>query len=480
MRFVRFLTYLRLPVILAPFNWPIDCHCFVMYLSENFVSEVIFFFFKKVKSMETKAKINNDVEKRGWLKKKGNKQGLWHNRYVSMNEKSIIISKDDQFTNIDSVVPMCPEVTFEVMQGSTPRFSIKPAKSDEAIVFTAPSNEEVSQWFAIFRTAQSSAIPLSMEDFQIISVIGRGYYGKVMLCRRFDNDKLYAIKSIRKQRLAESDGCSVLTEKNIMMRIHHPFIVNLCFAFQTETKVYLGLEYAPGGELFYYMESSGTVPIDDARMYIAEIGLALSYLHQYGIIYRDLKPENVLFDADGHIKLTDFGLSKELGCDKTAQTFCGTPDYLAPEIILAYKYGTKVDEWALGILAYEMILGRTPYYNDNKNEMFEEIVTLDPYFPDGMDPRIVNFIMKLLTKDPERRPNFEDLKDDPFFEGVDWDAVYNRQYEPSYIPEVKNRFSTDNFDPEFTTELATDSFVTPGLHNFGNINGFSFVQPNFV
>ena len=417
------------------------------------------------------------LQKRGWLKKKENNQGLWHNRYVSISDHSIIVSKDEAITSIDIVIPMTPDVTFELVRGATnPRFQIKPSKDAQPILFSACSSEEISEWFNVFRSIQTTCTKLSMDDFQIISVLGRGYYGKVMLCRRYDNDQLYAIKSIRKSVINDVDGCSVLTEKNIMMKIHHPFVVNLCFAFQSDRKVYLGLEYASGGELFYYMEKVGVVPIDDARLYIAEIGLALSHLHKYGIIYRDLKPENVLFDADGHIKLTDFGLSKELNGTTGATTFCGTPDYLAPEVVLQQEYGTKIDEWALGILTYEMIFGRTPFYNENKSILFQDIVESEPFYPEDADERIVDFMKRLLEKDPKKRATFEEIKSHPFFEGVDWDAVLGREYMPSYIPQIKDRFSTQNFDPEFTNEIAVDSFVTPGMTDFGNIAGFSFVQ----
>jgi serine/threonine protein kinase len=317
-----------------------------------------------------------------------------------------------------------------------------------------------------------------MDQFRIVSVLGRGFYGKVLLCQKLDTKELYAVKTIQKKRLHEtgkSEGA--IAERNIMMKAHHPFIVNLCFAFQTPSKYYLGLEYAPGGELFYHMDKMGVIQIDDARLYVAEIGLALSYLHSIGIIYRDLKPENVLLDAGGHIKLTDFGLSKALVDSESTSTFCGTSEYLAPEVVLQMPYSYPVDIWALGILAYEMILGATPFFDDNKSKMFSSIVSADPEFPPQLDSRICDFISKLLTKNAAERPTFEDMKRHPFFEGFSWDTVISRGYRPTFIPHTKDPLDPSNFDPEFTTEVPVDSFVPPAL-DVANVPGFSYFDDN--
>jgi serine/threonine protein kinase len=318
-----------------------------------------------------------------------------------------------------------------------------------------------------------------MDHFRVVSVIGRGVYGKVMLCQDLDTWELYAIKSIHKKRLVETGNtASVISERNIMMKAHHPFIVNLCFAFQSPSKFYLGLEYAPGGELFYYMKKHGAVQIDDARLYAAEIGLALTHLHSLGIVYRDLKPENVLFDRLGHIKLTDFGLSKVLDRTGKTQTFCGTSEYLAPEVVMGLPYGYEIDLWSLGILIYEMLLGVTPFADENKSTLFTNIVSGIPRFPPGFDGRVRDFIRRLLTKDATARPKFEDLKGHPFFEGFDWGMVERREYRPNFIPPTRDLLKPTNFDPEFTTEVAADSLVTPGMAEFGRVPGFSYFDDN--
>ena len=413
---------------------------------------------------------------KAWLRKKGSNQGNWHKRFVTLTNSSLVISKDEEQTVIEHTIDVSEIKSAEIIEGAaTPRFQITFNDDSEHLLFSGSSPEEVKKWVIAISNIKTTHAQLSMDNFRIISVLGRGFYGKVMLCQNIDTGELYAIKSIHKDRLAEQGKAqTVMAERNIMMMAHFPFIVNLCFAFQTPSKFYLGLEYAPGGELFYYMDSVGSVVLDDARLYIAEIGLAISYLHSLGIIYRDLKPENILFDADGHIKLTDFGLSKSLVDSQETTTFCGTSEYLAPEVIMQKPYSYGIDEWALGILSYEMILGSTPFYDENKAIMFGRIVSENPYFPPGLDERILDFISRLLTKDPKQRPAFNDLKTHPFFEGFDWDKVYNKEYRPNFIPQIKDPLNPTNFDPEFTTEMPTDSFATPVVGEVGRVPGFSY------
>lgn len=368
-----------------------------------------------------------------------------------------------------------------MLEGSNqPRFTIT-VSPEETLILNAEKQVDANRWIAAIRSVTAPQASMSMDMFNIVSVLGRGYYGKVMLVQKKDTGELFAIKSIQKSRLAESGKSeTVLAERNIMMKAHHPFIVNLAFAFQTPSKFYLGLEYAPGGELFYHMDRLGTIQIDDARLYTAEIGLALSYLHSIGIVYRDLKPENILLDSNGHIKLTDFGLSKDiLATDTgTASTFCGTSEYLAPEVVMQMPYSYPIDMWALGVLVYEMILGTTPFFDENKAKMFTNIVSAEPFFPAQLDRRISDFIGRLLDKDPNTRPKFEEIKDHPFFEGFNWDKVYNREYRPNFIPPTKDPLNPTNFDPEFTSEAAADSYVPPAVGDVGNVPGFSYFDSN--
>ena len=414
----------------------------------------------------------------GWVKRKGNRQGLWHKRFLTISGNRLTFSKDEKGQIVDQrlELPTTAKATL-VETSASPRFTIEVPGTDPILINTQ-RREDAMRWITAIHTVCSAQMmpSMSMEQFSIVAVVGRGFYGKVMLCQKKDSGELYAIKSIQKKRLQETGKSeSVITERNILMRARHPFIVSLCFAFQTPSKFYLGLEYVPGGELFRCRDERGTIEIDDARIYIAEIGLALEFLHSIGIIYRDLKPENVLLDANGHVKLTDFGLSKVIEKAQSTSSFCGTGEYLAPEIVMQMAYSYPVDIWGLGILAYEMIIGQTPFFDENKTKMYSNIVSSEPYFPPEIDPCVSDFIGQLLTKNADERPKFSELKSHAFFDGLDWDKIVKKEYQPSFIPPVIDPFKPLNFDPQFTNEVPTDSFVQSPLDEVGNIPGFSYI-----
>jgi serine/threonine protein kinase len=298
------------------------------------------------------------------------------------------------------------------------------------------------EWIVSIRAATFKYTSLTMDSFTILAVIGRGAFGKVMLCENKATRQLFAIKSVHKDRLIRSGQLhTVIFERNILGRVSHPFIVPLCFAFQTPTKFYLGLEYLPGGELFRHRAKLGA---DALRYYIAMIALVLDCLHANGVIYRDLKPENVLLGQDGYVKLTDFGLSKEI--DSETGTFCGTPEYLAPEVIRREPYGFRIDWWALGIMSYELLFGVTPFRHENRSRMFALIQTRDLTFPDGADPTIVHFIRGLLNKDPKNRFTFEELKTEPFFAGISFQDLLDKKIPMEFRPNIRSAKEPSNFD----------------------------------
>lgn len=325
--------------------------------------------------------------------------------------------------------------------------------------------------FSILKGLIESKKGYTMENFTIISVIGRGTFGKVMLVKHKTTGQFYAIKSVRKKELRLSGQPQwIVAERNILMFIQNPFIVHLHFAFQTSSKFYLGLEYVPGGDLFTLLQKNGVVKPYNARIYISELCLAIDYLHRCDVVYRDLKPENILFDTNGHIKLTDFGLAKDLYESGTTTTFCGTYFYVSPEIILHKPYNYAVDWWALGVIICEMLSGEQPFHGDTRQDIFESIVNAEPDIPECIEPTTRDFIRLLLNKDPTKRPTFDEFAHHPYFAGIEWDDIYHKRVLPSYVPPSKD-LGTANFDNAFTDEAPIDS---PGNSDRLYIDGFSF------
>ena len=228
---------------------------------------------------------------------------------------------------------------------------------------------------------------ISLEAFHIIKVVGKGSFGKVFLVRHKATRQLYAMKVLKKDHIIKKNQVEhTKTERSVLSYIHHPYIVGLNMAFQTTDRLFFILDYCAGGELFFHLGKVGRFPEDRAKLYAAEITLALEYIHKKGIIYRDLKPENVLLDNDGNVRLTDFGLSKEGVVDHSsgANSFCGTPEYIAPEVLLRQGHGRAVDWWSLGALLFEMICGLPPFYSKNRETMFQKIMTAELNFPSFM------------------------------------------------------------------------------------------------
>lgn len=416
------------------------------------------------------------MELRGWLKKRLMSERKWSKRYAVLREKKISLFKDEKCKEEDSVYELSSQTSVEGLVGSeSPSFMLT-LSDGIVILFGVETQEMVQKWITGIRSAFERSPVLSITSFDIISVLGRGAFGKVMLVKHRSTQKMYAIKSIQKKKLLDAmKSNTAFAERNILMKARHPFIVQLFFSFQTPSKFYLGLEYVPGGELFFHMKNRGAIPVEEVRLYSAEIALALSYLHSIGIIYRDLKPENVMLDSEGHIKLTDFGLSTEVvESENGKDTFCGTSHYISPEMIYKIKYTYKIDWWSLGILMFEMITKYTPFANSNKNKLYEDILKSEPEYPESMDKDAKDLISLLLTKNPKNRPDFNEISSHPFFKSLDWTKVYNREYTPKFIP--KQQPETLNFDSSFTTETATDSLVDASSAQFP---GFSYVVQSF-
>eukprot|EP00499_Haloplacidia_sp_CaronLabIsolate_P008876 CAMPEP_0196781486 /NCGR_PEP_ID=MMETSP1104-20130614/9675_1 /TAXON_ID=33652 /ORGANISM="Cafeteria sp., Strain Caron Lab Isolate" /LENGTH=545 /DNA_ID=CAMNT_0042151719 /DNA_START=50 /DNA_END=1687 /DNA_ORIENTATION=+ len=325
---------------------------------------------------------------------------------------------------------------------------------------------------------------VTMDDFELLKVLGRGSFGKVMLARlkRDTSGKLYAIKTLKKAAIIKRNQVEhTRAEREILEKIRHPFLMRLHYAFQTSSKLYLVMDYLTGGELFFHLKNARRFNEARARFYAAEIVLGLEHLHAQGIIYRDLKPENVLLDGDGHVCLTDFGLSKRIGPGQKAVTFCGTPEYLAPEIIRGDGHGKEVDWWSLGILLYEMMVGLPPFYSENVNLMYELIKRAELRFPSFLSSQARHLLTGLLERIPRNRLGYgpadaKSIKEHPFFEPIDWDALYHKSIEPPFRPNVKNAADAANFDKEFTSEEVVDSHVgSVAIHGASAaFSGFSY------
>jgi ribosomal protein S6 kinase beta len=256
-----------------------------------------------------------------------------------------------------------------------------PKKPVEPIGFQQDLQEEEDlELLEIHNYASKQEEKVGIKDFKVISVVGKGAYGKVFLVQKIKGDKLFAMKVLKKATIVvHGSSDHHLSERSILEAISHPFIVKLHFAFQSQSRLYLILTYASGGELFSFLHTEKMFNDDQARFYITELLLGLEHLHSLGIIYRDLKPENVMLDKDGHLLLTDFGLSK-VALD--AQTVCGTVEFMAPEVLEERnRYGKEVDYWSLGIMLYDMVVGSPPFTGSNRKKIMENVLKKKPIFP---------------------------------------------------------------------------------------------------
>jgi len=311
---------------------------------------------------------------------------------------------------------------------------------------------------------QAQKHKVTKEDFDLLTVIGRGSFGKVMQVRHKKDGKIYAMKVMRKDAIiAKNQVTHTRDEKNILQSIRHPFIVNLNYAFQTKDKLYMILDYVNGGELFYHLKKEGKFSEERVKMYAAEISSALIHLHSHGIIYRDLKPENILLDRTGHIVITDFGLSKEVPKDDATHTFCGTPEYLAPEVLRGQGHSYPVDWWSLGTLIYEMLTGLPPFYSKHINVMYQKILNAQLTFPSFISDSAKSLLEGLLTREVDKRLGGDDVRHHPFFSGMDWEELESKKVAAPWVPPVRDALDTTQIDDYFTTERPTDSYVDSNM-----------------
>ncbi|XP_053460335.1 RAC-gamma serine/threonine-protein kinase isoform X1 [Nycticebus coucang] len=305
----------------------------------------------------------------------------------------------------------------------------------------------------------------TMNDFDYLKLLGKGTFGKVILVREKASGKYYAMKILKKEVIiAKDEVAHTLTESRVLKNTRHPFLTSLKYSFQTKDRLCFVMEYVNGGELFFHLSRERVFSEDRTRFYGAEIVSALDYLHSGKIVYRDLKLENLMLDKDGHIKITDFGLCKEGITDAaTMKTFCGTPEYLAPEVLEDNDYGRAVDWWGLGVVMYEMMCGRLPFYNQDHEKLFELILMEDIKFPRTLSSDAKSLLSGLLIKDPNKRlgggpDDAKEIMRHSFFSGVNWQDVYDKKLVPPFKPQVTSETDTRYFDEEFTAQTIT---ITP-------------------
>ncbi|KAI8629406.1 serine/threonine-protein kinase psk1 [Xylariaceae sp. FL1651] len=347
---------------------------------------------------------------------------------------------------------------------------------------------------------EGGLVPRKMQadDFEPLRCLGKGTYGTVILVKQRTTGRLYAQKQFKKasvvvhKKLVEQTK----TERQILESVNrHPFVVNLYYAFQDHEKLYLILEYGEGGELFTHLNTEKMFSESTAAFYMAEMVLALSYLHEsLGVVYRDLKPENCLLDAQGHLLLTDFGLSKvAVGDDDSCKSILGTVEYMAPEVVLGQKYGKAVDWWSFGALGYDLMTGNPPFRGANNAKVQQNIVkqkVLMPYFL-SLDAK--DLLARLLRKDPAKRlgshmpKDLNTIKNHRFFRKINWKKLEAREMDPPIEPMITDPELAENFAPEFT-ELSLSPLTTTkdpwsdisprASFQDDPFGGFSFVAPS--
>ncbi|VDK83534.1 unnamed protein product [Litomosoides sigmodontis] len=339
---------------------------------------------------------------------------------------------------------------------------------------------------------------VNMENFILIRVLGKGAYGKVFLTRKIggrDHGGIYAMKVLRKSHVITKAKTlqHTLSERRVLERLKGlPFLVEMIYAFQSDSKLHIVMgKFVKGGELFTHLCSKGSFDIQSAKFYIAELVVAIDSVHKRKVVYRDLKLENVLLDENGHIKLTDFGLSKELKDSELhrANSYCGTIEYMAPEVVerTAEGYDETVDWWSLGVIAFELLTGCSPFtvdgHSNTSRDIARRILTKPVPFPQNFNKLALDFISRLLEKSARRRlgrSGVDEIRNHPFLVDVDWNKCERRELKPPIVPKISNDIDVTNFAPEFTNQMPVYSPADTPLNTCNLFRGYSFVSPSVM
>jgi len=441
------------------------------------------------------------VVKQGWLLKRGEYIRNWRKRWFQLKSdgsfrgyKTGPPAPGDPPANFfdvgGSVLTVVDEKKVKSKDGQNYGFMIRFMQMTRFVErsFHCETAEERQEWMEAYQQVQKDVMTqgggaagtasaggakdaagdkkdYSITDFDMLKVLGKGTFGKVMLAKEKETGEVYAIKILKKSVILQKDEVDhTLTENAVLQSTRHPFLTGLKCSFQTPDLLVFVMEYVNGGELFFHLSKERKFPEDRAKFYIAQITMALTYLHERNVIYRDLKLENLLLDCKGNIKITDFGLCKEeMEHGTTTSTFCGTPEYLAPEVLEDNDYDRAVDWWGVGVVLYEMMCGHLPFYNRDHEVLFDLILHEQIRLPASLSAPAKDLLSNLLVKDPKHRlgggeRDGNDIMEHPFFYDIDFDKLFKGEIKPPFVPKVSSKTDVSNFDKVFTSEKAK---ITP-------------------
>ncbi|XP_013194367.2 RAC serine/threonine-protein kinase [Amyelois transitella] len=467
--------------------------------------------------MAEAAPLDRPIVKEGWLHKRGEHIRNWRPRYFILFDNGDLVGykTKPERSNYRDPLNKFTVRDCQIMSVDKPRpftFTIRGLQWTSVIerIFSVDTEKEREEWMAAIRfvstqlgagsaggvlalahdhddsdiaqlgTSFKDPRRITLEKFEFLKVLGKGTFGKVVLSREKGTGKLYAMKILKKHLIIQKDEVAhTVTENLVLKKTKHPFLTALRYSFQTADRIFFVMEYANGGELFFHLSRERSFSEERTRFYGAEIVSALGYLHSEGIIYRDLKLENLLLDKDGHIKIADFGLCKvNITYGRTTKTFCGTPEYLAPEVLEDTDYGPAVDWWGTGVVLYEMACGRLPFYNRDHDVLFTLILSEEVRFPRSISAACRSLLAGLLTKPPAARlgggpGDADEIMRHAFFAAVDWADLVAKKIPPPFKPQVDSDTDTRYFDSEFTGESVE---LTPPENELGLIREETFAQ----
>ncbi|XP_075900034.1 protein kinase C theta type isoform X2 [Nelusetta ayraudi] len=353
------------------------------------------------------------------------------------------------------------------------------------VLETPPVEEGEEMEEPLYAVPRKEHLPkFTLDDFVLHKMLGKGSFGKVFLAELVHNGKFFAVKALKKDVVLMDDDveCTMVERRVLSLAWENPFLTHLHCTFQTKENLFFVMEFLNGGDLMFHIQNCHKFDLHRATFYAAEIICGLQFLHSRGIIYRDLKLDNVLLDSEGHIKIADFGMCKEnMQDDSRTSTFCGTPDYIAPEILLGQKYSSSVDWWSFGVMLYEMLIGQSPFHGHDEEELFLSIRTDNPTYPRWLTKDSKDILIKLFVREPEERLGVKgNIRRHSFFSATDWNALEQRQVAPPFKPTLMSPGDYSNFDKEFINEKPRLSAADRVLINSVDqtmFRNFSFVNP---